>query len=228
MQLKRKRSESELSSSTTSTFGSPLRSSSFSPASPNTTIDVGSFRFSADFPISPLSRYNNNHNFPLVAGRTMKRFRNNRPSENEVHQRTLNMLYAAQRQQKHAQAHETPDPAQILQQAPVATQPGAPSSVSSSSHQTSLHSFWNLPSRPLASAAACLPPTLIDTPSECEDCGQDFGGDDDAMMDVDDLSATLVSSGGVRAVRERGEKSSGTNGNSGRIAWSRAMGIWAC
>ncbi|KAH8161040.1 hypothetical protein CIB48_g7196 [Xylaria polymorpha] len=194
MQLKRKRSESELSTSTTSTFNSPRRFGSISPPSADVSMDTDNFAFTANFPVSPLSRFSNeNLHFPHVAGRTMKRFRDNRPSEREVHQRTLNMLFAAQRQQNPSQPHEMSQPQHHV---PVGAQPG-PSSSLSPSHQTSLHSFWNLPSRPSASAES-LPSITVDTPTECEDCGQNFGGDDDdAMMDVDDISAPEGSSCGA-------------------------------
>ncbi|KAI0452794.1 hypothetical protein F5B21DRAFT_505875 [Xylaria acuta] len=183
MHLKRKRSESELSTSTTSTFNSPTRFGSISPQSTNASMDANNLAFAVNFPVSPLARFSNrNIHFPHVQGRTMKRFRDNRPSEHEVHQRTLNMLFAAQRQQNPSQPHETRTIHQLQHHVPVAAQPGP----SSPSHQTNLHSFWNLPSRPSAPPAACLPPTTTDIPTECEDCGQNFGGDDDDMMDVDD------------------------------------------
>ncbi|KAI3324846.1 hypothetical protein HD806DRAFT_493774 [Xylariaceae sp. AK1471] len=246
MQLKRKRSESELSTSTTSTFNSPSRVGSFSPASANTSMDMDSFAFTSNFPVSPLARYSNkNLQFPHVPGRTMKRFRDNRPSEYEVHQRTLNILYSAQRQPTHASNHEIPTENQH-HNAPIAAQPGSSSSLSSSSHQTNLHSFWNLPSRPSAPPAACLPPTIIDTPTECEDCGQNLGGDDDAMMDVDDVSGAAGTGCGACgkhvcshcSISNLGEQrrclgcaetkvGRGAAG-AGRIPWSRSMSSWLC
>ncbi|KAI1423917.1 hypothetical protein F5Y12DRAFT_496482 [Xylaria sp. FL1777] len=195
MLLKRKRSESELSTSTSSTFNSPPRTSSSSPQSTDVSMDTASFTFTAHFPVSPLSRFSNkNLSLPHIPGRTMKRLRDNRPSEHEVHQRTLNMLYAAQRQEaqgmcsiSHQQHH-----------VPIAAQPGPPCSPPSSSHQTSLHNFWNLPSRPSALPAACLPPVTMDLPTECEDCGQKLCGDDENMtMDVDHTSGTQPTSCGA-------------------------------
>ncbi|GAW25753.1 putative orf21 protein [Rosellinia necatrix] len=186
MQLKRKRSESELSTSTTSTFNSPLRSDPFSPSA-DVSMDIDTFHFTANLPVSPLSRPSNKPlQFPRVSGRTMKRFRDNRPSEHEVHERTLNILYTAQRQQPHALAREMRTVHQQQHDVPVAAQPG-PSSASPC-QQTDLHSFWNLPSRPSAPPVAYLPPSGIDIPSECEDCGRRFGGDDDdgdGMVDMD-------------------------------------------
>ncbi|KAI1752157.1 hypothetical protein F4782DRAFT_158795 [Xylaria castorea] len=243
MELKRKRSESELSTSTTSTFNSPPRFGSISPPSAAVSMDADNFAFTANFPVSPLSRFNNwNINFPRVPGRTMKRFRDNRPSENQVHQRTLNMLFAAQRQQDPSQSHETRTTNQLQHHVPVAAQPG----LSSSSHQTDLHSFWNLPSRPSAPPAACLPPTTTDTPTECEDCGQNLGGDDDCMMDVDDMSGTEGTSCGACgkhvcshcSITNIGEQRrclgcAGTTTRTGGGArtvtpWATSMSSWLC
>lgn len=85
MVLKRKRSESELSTSTTSTFNSPPRINSFSPQSSDVSMDTDDFTFTAHYPVSPLSRFSN-QNFH-IPGRTMKRLRDNRPSEHEVHRK---------------------------------------------------------------------------------------------------------------------------------------------
>ncbi|KAI1819759.1 hypothetical protein F4861DRAFT_525812 [Xylaria intraflava] len=186
MQLKRKRSESELSTSTASPFSSPSRPDAISPSTA-TPMEIDTFDFTPNFPVSTLFRFSNQGLlFPHVPGRTMKRLRDNRPSQHEVHQHTLHMLYAAQRQQPEAPAHKQPAAEQQQQQhTPVAARPG----LAPSSHQANLHSFWNLPSCPSASPAECLLPTVIDTPKECEDCGQNLlGADDSMMMDVDDTS----------------------------------------
>ncbi|RYC55675.1 hypothetical protein CHU98_g10535 [Xylaria longipes] len=242
MQLKRKRSESELSTSTTSTFNSPPRFDSFSPQSTDVSMDADNFAFAANFPVSPLSRFGNmTIHFPRVPGRTMKRCRDNRPSEDEVHQRTLNMLYAAQRQQNPPQANDTRT---IHQQhhVPVAAQP----EPLSSSHQTDLHSFWNLPSRPSALPPACLPPTTTETPTECEDCGQSFGGDGDGTMDVDDGSGVEGTSCGAcgkhvcshcsitnigeqrRCLGCAGTTTRAGGGTRAANPWARSMSSWLC
>ncbi|KAI1355502.1 hypothetical protein F5Y01DRAFT_270615 [Xylaria sp. FL0043] len=185
MQLKRKRSESELSTSTTSTFNSPPRMNFFPPQSTDIFMDTGISSFTAHFPVSPRVHLDNkdlglSHN----PGRTMKRLRDNRPSEHEVHRHTLDMLYAAQRQQTQRTGPATHQQHHV----PIAVQP---ETSSSSTHQTSLHSFWNLPSRPSALTDACLPPVTMDQPTECEDCGQDLYADDEhMMMDVDDSTQT--------------------------------------
>ncbi|KAI0505803.1 hypothetical protein F5B22DRAFT_492053 [Xylaria bambusicola] len=241
MLLKRKRSDSELSTSTTSTFNSPPRVNCFSPESADVSMD--DFTFTAHYPVSPLSRFSNTNLH--VPGRTMKRLRDNRPSEHEVHQRTLDMLYTAQRQ--HSQGTSTESNQQ--QQSPTAVQP-APSCPSSSlapSHQRNLHSFWNLPSRPSALPAACLPSIAVDTPTECEDCGQKLCGDDENMMDVDDaLSGSQATSCGVCgkhvcshcSITHLGERRrclscAGTTSRSANVAkdtvsWARGMSNWLC
>ncbi|KAI1496091.1 hypothetical protein F5X99DRAFT_401379 [Biscogniauxia marginata] len=188
MFLKRKRSESELSLSSSSALGSPSRHDA-------TTMDMAASRVAAP---------------AHLPSRTMKRFRDSRPSDAEVHrkfyewrahhhlqsqsqsqgllqsssfsrdartERTLNMLYTAQKQLPHQ-----PPAAFAFAQAP----PPAPSQGA----QASLHKFWNLPNS-AASPAASSPPVdrSIYAPASCEDCGQGLGGagcggDDDAM-DVD-------------------------------------------
>ncbi|KAI0531761.1 hypothetical protein GGR58DRAFT_492505 [Xylaria digitata] len=241
MQLKRKRSESELSTSTTSTFNSPPRFGSLSPQSSGLSVDTSSFTFAANLPVSPLSHFSHESlQFPHVPGRMMKRLRDNRPSEHEVHQRTLNMLYAAQRRQTHGTCTAN----QQQQHTPITVQPG---SSSPSPHQTNLHSFWNLPSRPSAPPAACLPLTTADTPTECEDCGQGLGGDDDGtMMDLDDMSSTGGTSCGACgkhvcshcSITNLGERrrclgcartTTETRGSArAPVSWTRGMTNWLC
>ncbi|KAI0396496.1 hypothetical protein F5Y17DRAFT_419325 [Xylariaceae sp. FL0594] len=187
MQLKRKRSESELSTSTTCTSNSPLQfGQSNTPCKPSQ--DVYSFNYTPNSPLSPLPHYDRNLAVARAPGRTMKRFRDNRPSETEVHQRTLDILYAAQRQQ-HQMSSQSREMHTVLGQLndPVSAQPAS----SSASHQASLHSFWNLPPRPLALPASNLPDVLTEAPTECQDCGQRFQDGDDLMMDGGDVAATV-------------------------------------
>ncbi|KAI2641095.1 hypothetical protein GGS21DRAFT_502955 [Xylaria nigripes] len=178
MELKRKRSESDFSTSTTSSFNSSFQSGSISPPFADTPMRI-------DSSISPLLHINDRKlSFPHVPGRTMKRFRDNRPSEHEVHQRTLDMLYAAQRLPTTASVHKISTAGQQQQHTPVAVQP----SLSQTSHQTSLHKFWNLPLCPLTTPPTEFISSMIDAPTECDDCGQKLGGDDDNMMDLDGAS----------------------------------------
>ncbi|KAK1783201.1 hypothetical protein QBC45DRAFT_316621 [Copromyces sp. CBS 386.78] len=220
MFLKRKRSESELS------FSSTL------PSPPAGTSNDHGFDLSAiasvinsqkSFPTIPLSTPSHLHS------RTMKRYRNNRPSEEEVHQRTLSLLYAAQQQQQHhGQQHQAASPAlnPHQQQQPSTVDAVGPSVTpqkqqqASRGQQRSLHSFWNLPAAPATTTLSHMSPAtlsdtsgniLIDTPTSCEDCGagpsgnsggsggnshamrREEGGDHD--VDMVDVSTTHDSSG---------------------------------
>ncbi|KAI0976754.1 hypothetical protein F4678DRAFT_414398 [Xylaria arbuscula] len=241
MQLKRKRSESELSTSTTSTFNSPPRISSFAQ-SIDMSMDTDGFTFTSPFAVSPRTHFiNKNLDFSHVPGRTMKRLRDNRPSEHEVHQRTLDMLYAAQRQST-PQGTSTSNHQQ--HQTPIAVQPGASSSTT---HQSNLHSFWNLPSRPPTLPGACLPPSAADTPTECEDCGQKLCGDDgDMAMDIDDMSGPQAMSCRAcgkhvcshcsitnlgeqrRCLTCAGTESRAGGGSRAAVPWARGMSNWLC
>ncbi|KAI2471326.1 hypothetical protein F4781DRAFT_387288 [Annulohypoxylon bovei var. microspora] len=173
MVLKRKRSESELSFSSSSAFSSPPRPDQFSAMD----IDTSPIRMSRGSTPAHLH------------SRTMKRFRDSRPSDEEIHQRTLNMLYTAQKQQIAHQNHQHSQ----LNTFATQIQPQTPSTHSQTA-QASLHSFWKLPS----SAAPQTAPTLAladhsmyEGPSNCEDCGQTLreGAGDEESMDVDSFGA---------------------------------------
>ncbi|KAF9876754.1 hypothetical protein CkaCkLH20_05600 [Colletotrichum karsti] len=156
MAFKRKRSASEL----TTLFNSPARSDS----------SVESF----DFPVSPSLAFPRAFAAPShLSSRTMKRFRNNRPSEEEVHQRTLKMLYSAQQQNQPSVEEHAPAPAP----APAAR-----------NTQKSLHSFWNISSAAPALSRTASPPVdqMALNPTSCDDCGVGLGSSGDADgMDVD-------------------------------------------
>ncbi|KAL0934998.1 orf21 protein [Colletotrichum truncatum] len=156
MALKRKRSSSEL----VALFNSPARSDS----------SMESF----DFPVSPSPVFPRAFAAPShLPSRTMKRFRDNRPSEDEVHQRTLKMLYSAQQQNQHLANEPSPSPVP------------APSARST---QKSLHSFWNISSA-APSVTRFTSPSVDQTtlnPASCEDCGAGLGSSGDAdSMEVD-------------------------------------------
>ncbi|KAI0380186.1 hypothetical protein F5Y04DRAFT_257631 [Hypomontagnella monticulosa] len=174
MQLKRKRSESELSISS-SVFSSPTKPEQF------TMMDLDGSNTS---PLRRLSRGSTPSHLP---SRTMKRFRDSRPSDEEIHQRTLNMLYTAQKQHIAHQHHS--------QFANLATQPRPqPASTASQGAQASLHSFWKLPNTATPSSTFAQPSIdrlVYDGPSNCEDCGQALAGGsgDEDSMDVDSFSA---------------------------------------
>ncbi|KAI0178936.1 hypothetical protein GGR52DRAFT_534166 [Hypoxylon sp. FL1284] len=178
MVLKRKRSESELSFSSSSTFCSPPRPDQFA-----VMMDMDGTS------VSPLRLYSRNATPAHLPSRTMKRFRDSRPSDEEVHQRTLNMLYSAQKQQQH-HSHHLGLGLDQHQSQPLGAQ------SQSQASQASLHSFWKIPAKSaaaLATTAVSVPvPSPLDHPANCEDCGlalsEGRGGDDDSM-DVDGFGA---------------------------------------
>ncbi|KAK7914380.1 ORF21 [Apiospora marii] len=177
MVVKRKHSESELSVSPLSTCSfnnSPLRA------------DSGAFQFDmmkSSLHFSPQKSSSHLHS------RTMKRFRDSRPSQREVHERTLNMLYNAQKHQPHDDVHMQTMPMQI--QSATAQQPHHHHQQQA---QVSLHNFWNLPNTNSASATfnatpASIASPSIDEPTDCEDCGQALHDTMDGdTMDVDDAT----------------------------------------
>ncbi|OTB05682.1 hypothetical protein M426DRAFT_319670 [Hypoxylon sp. CI-4A] len=197
MVLKRKRSESELSFGSSSAFSSPQKPDQF------TFMDLDGGN------TSPMRQTSRSSTPAHLHSRTMKRFRDSRPSDEEIHQRTLNMLYTAQKhhivyeqQQQHAQLQSTglgtqPLPQPLSQNAKTLVAQGQTT-------QASLHSFWKLPA---AAAAAVAPsvlaqaqPTLVyDGPSSCEDCGhtlREGTGVDPESMDVDGFAVGVETSCG--------------------------------
>ncbi|KAK0611083.1 hypothetical protein B0T14DRAFT_529602 [Immersiella caudata] len=181
MVIKRKRSESELSFS--SAFSSPPRPGS-SP------FDFGAMGRSNWGALS--SRPSTPSHLP---SRTMKRFRDNRPSETEVHQRTLNLLFSAQQHQ--TSSCEALDQVDTVMGTPAAKE----SPVHREAQQRSLHSFWRLP-MPTPTPAPTLPslPAAIqDEAINCEDCGADLGGEDNAM-DIDGPGSDGHNCGACRKV----------------------------
>lgn len=168
--LKRKRSESELS------FSSQLSS----PPRPN---DSSFFFPAAGVNLFPSACSPTRSN---ACGRTMKRFRDNRPSEEEIHRNTLDLLYSA------AQRHSGARPEEL---SPLATesqqkqQQPFTAPTTTASRQTSLHSFWKLPRQSQVAARAqaqaqALPPVAPQT-TGCEDCGRDLQGEDGDAMEME-------------------------------------------
>ncbi|KAH8682498.1 hypothetical protein BX600DRAFT_45777 [Xylariales sp. PMI_506] len=187
--LKRKRSSSELSfssSSTGSAFNSPTRLGA-------EYIDMSMI---AATPIpSPFSSRSLMATPSHLHSRTMKRFRDSRPSEQEIHERTLNLLFSAA---------QKPTSAPLLQQQPTPVLAQRPAQQQQQQQQqkpqSSLHSFWKLPAssappQPRSTAISFLSPaadsSLYGGPTDCQDCGRALrgacgGGDDgDYSMDVD-------------------------------------------
>ncbi|KAF5027688.1 hypothetical protein F66182_172 [Fusarium sp. NRRL 66182] len=149
MAHKRKRSVSEFcgSPSSVSSFDSPPRVGNSLP---------NPFAFVAATPIH-------------LNSRTMKRFRDNRPSEEMIHQRTLNMLYSAQNQ------HQPILPSEIAHTSSEAARPD--------SHQQSLHRFWNISSAPSTSSSDFNQTEA--TPSNCDDCGAGLSDPGEEGMEID-------------------------------------------
>lgn len=163
--LKRKRSASEL--------GSPPN---------NTIVDV-----------SPHASYRAPP--PHLPSRTLKRYRDSRPSDDQVHRKfyewrahhsqaqnsclsaehTLSLLYSAQRRPERHQQDPLPDPQSSL----------APDSSSTLGDQQTLHRFWTIDSASTSagSSPASDRPLPAETPSSCQDCGTSLteGGGGDSM-----------------------------------------------
>lgn len=197
MFLKRKRSESEIST-TSSLLSSPLHANN----SNSMHIDSPSIR-------SP----------NLFSSRTKKRHRDNRPNEDTVHrmsphssnptaprpilinstEHTLSILYSAQ-QPSNINTNCMPPPS------PSAISPRTiiPHPPNNAPHQASLHTFWQLPSNrqispssdsSYTSSTSVSPKTITHPhliPTNCEDCDASLanmdGGDEmdvDTIMDID-------------------------------------------
>ncbi|KAL7811856.1 hypothetical protein V8C26DRAFT_408119 [Trichoderma gracile] len=150
---------------------------------------------------------------PALHSRTLKRYRDNRPSDEEVHQHTLDLLYSAQQRQQqqeqdqhHHHHHHQLGVAAITQDlaatqmlplpvssasdpSPLPTPPPTTTTSSSSTHdgQQSLHRFWNIGSQP--SSGTSSPGLLADplcaapTPTACDDCGAPLAGSDGGAGD---------------------------------------------
>ncbi|PHH82631.1 hypothetical protein CDD82_5357 [Ophiocordyceps australis] len=88
-----------------------------------------------------------------LPGRTKKRFRNSRPSEQQVHEHTLALLYSAQRQPL-----DNSSTAEPQQESPAAD-----------SAQQTLHRFWSIRSAP-----SPAPLAVSVGPTTCHDCGADM------------------------------------------------------
>ncbi|KAL5086547.1 hypothetical protein Trisim1_008947 [Trichoderma cf. simile WF8] len=117
---------------------------------------------------------------PALHSRTLKRYRDNRPSDEEVHQHTLDLLYSAQ--QRPSQGQQQPQDPVVVEQQPAANA----NSNSQQQQQQSLHRFWDIhgsePSSGTSSPGIANP---LAPPTNCDDCGAALAGSDDDGMDVD-------------------------------------------
>ncbi|KAJ2906794.1 hypothetical protein MKZ38_010785 [Zalerion maritima] len=206
--LKRKRSESELSM-TSSQFSSPPRHDKFSSMM---DTDLCS-------PTRPRSSTPSH-----LTSRTFKRFRDNRPSDEEVHRKfyewrvhhqnpeptplppkglamlhqdscspsnssqtghTLGLLYKAQNNSAFSNNHpRQPQPA-VASPFPQPVQHAQHAATKAQGQQASLHSFFKIPGSAPSSTTSSVSPVM--EAQNCQDCGNRVSGsDDDIMMDVDD------------------------------------------
>jgi hypothetical protein len=177
MVLKRKRSESELGSVFSSAQRVPSGCFNFDSVSAMDTARRGFFAPRLSTP---------SH----LPSRTVKRFRDNRPSESEVHRKfnqdtqpqpshlltsahllsehTLDVLYSAQRRPHHERQYTPPESPKL---ATAEASLHAQGETYHGSQQRSLHSFWNLPgpvastsslaSSPASSSTSSPPTTLV-------------------------------------------------------------------
>jgi hypothetical protein len=202
MVLKRKRSDSEISTSS-SILSSPLSSSNYM------NID----NFHSQKQIATPS---------LFSSRTRKRHRDNRPSESDVHrmpsssllsaqsltapstEHTLSLLFSAQQQYPQFQFQSpSPFPSQSHSH-PIASIP----SSNEPTQQSSLHSFWAIPSARHGSPSSTSSNSSSNTPNtapainsffqatNCEDCDASLNPqDNDDAMDVDMMMDIDMDSG---------------------------------
>lgn len=135
--------------------------------------------------------------------RTLKRYRDNRPSDDEVHRKfyewrahhhlstpnssscapaehTLGLLYAAQQRQQ--QQQQQPSSQQGLEQEQAQEQAvmAATTTMTTTSpdNQQSLHRFWNISSEPSSgsSSPGLANPLAAAIPTSCDDCGAALAG----------------------------------------------------
>ncbi|ROV95854.1 hypothetical protein VSDG_05139 [Cytospora chrysosperma] len=209
MLLKRKRSDDELSP-----FSPGATGHGFSSPLPSDNGDIDMVMMDTDTPLSPktiilspTTQIRSRSCTPShLPSRTVKRLRNGRPSDDEVHrpflswgmfpdsllhdvrastENTLKMLYQAQHPQPQRPQHQFSAPAQAVSMPPPQP-PAAPVQ-----NQPSLHSFWKIPAAPrpssstfsVSSAASPSIDAVIDHPTSCEDCGVGLGGEDATMDD---------------------------------------------
>ncbi|KAH8588675.1 hypothetical protein B0O99DRAFT_355245 [Bisporella sp. PMI_857] len=192
MVLKRKRSDSEIST-TSSLFNS-------SPLSSGNMMSMD-FHTSQQIPTPS-----------LFSSRTRKRYRDNRPTESDIHQHTLSLLFSAQ-QSTQSQSQ----PLHLFrQQAPVSS---LPTLAESKPQQASLHSFWAIPNaRQLSPASTYSTSSFSSTPtgsdnmmtqiletSNCEDCDASLNAEEDSM-DVDMIDIDVSANGGNHACSSCGKQ----------------------
>ncbi|PKS12740.1 hypothetical protein jhhlp_000948 [Lomentospora prolificans] len=174
MTMKRKRSISEFSSS-------PTRPSSSCFTSPSGSINFAFNPFRG--PSLPLPMPTMVTNPSHLNSRTLKRFRDSRPSEREIHQRTLCLLYSAQRQQS---CFADPSSSAILPDVPATQENTNATNANANCAERTLHSFWALPPTPSSMTSTPSVTMSVVTSTSCDDCGVDLPvSDGSESMDVD-------------------------------------------
>jgi hypothetical protein len=178
MQLKRKRS-TDLSAST-----SPFSATS------NTTSSILSRQSHSP---SPFQSHSGPHQTAGINSRTLKRFRDNRPSEDMIHQKTMQRLYAAQRQGQAVQ----PIMSAALEE------DGPQRQVGMAIGQKSLESFWRVANaRPSTQTRSGTSIVVGSQGVRCQDCDapmketQIDGEGDYNMISSTPLKVTAHSGGG--------------------------------
>jgi len=164
MVLKRKRSDSEIS-----------RCSSILSSPPSTmmSMDIQSSNQQIQTP-------------SLFSSRTRKRHRDNRPSEEDVHEHTLSLLFSGQRNQQ-------PQIGLPFDQEPVASL-----AQNFPSQRSTLHAFWQIPNMRQTSPSSSASSSSYGTPtglahsffSNSRSCGECHGPlecDDSDIMEVDGM-----------------------------------------
>ncbi|KAL1899595.1 hypothetical protein Cpir12675_001363 [Ceratocystis pirilliformis] len=151
---------------------------------------------------SPFSNSGSNTSASLVSNapfsRTMKRVRDLRPSEEQVHQHTLNLLMKGQREHAAQQklqllshtsssadsaayvspapspASQANSPSQQQQNSEQSQQQAAATEAAVQPQQRSLHNFWKLPSTTAPAPPASMQPITVVIPeiTACDDCGR--------------------------------------------------------
>ncbi|KAF4592351.1 ORF21 protein [Ophiocordyceps camponoti-floridani] len=114
---------------------------------------------------------------PHLPSRTLKRYRDGRPSEDVVHERTLGILFSAQRRgEQQQQQHLSPLNHQIDVQMGMTSPP-------SRDRQGTLHRYWNIATEP-SSVASSPQPVMSPVECGCEDCGRCATNVDGEMPDM--------------------------------------------
>jgi hypothetical protein len=179
MQLKRKRS-TDVSTST----------SHFSATSHTTSTTSASRQSHSP---SPFQSHPASHEAPGVNSRTLKRYRDNRPPEDMIYQKTLHRLYAAQRQGHNAGPVLSPPLDETTSRVGEGDMSG----------QKSLDAFWRIPSAQEGSQIRLGPSVAGESQgARCEDCdspmkeSQTDGEGDYDMTETASLETIAHSGGG--------------------------------